>query len=49
VVELATGNLAVLPDEWVNGLFGRFAPTSVYGRVSQCALSHRSPVFEVVR
>jgi DNA-binding SARP family transcriptional activator len=33
VVELAIDNLAVLPAEWVNELFGRFAPTSVYDRV----------------
>jgi tetratricopeptide (TPR) repeat protein len=33
VIELATDNLAVLPAEWVNESFGRFAPTSIYDRV----------------
>jgi tetratricopeptide (TPR) repeat protein len=33
VVELATDNLAVLPAEWVNESFGRFAPTSIYDRI----------------
>jgi DNA-binding SARP family transcriptional activator len=33
VVELAIDNLAVLPAGWVNELFGRFAPTSIYDRV----------------
>jgi DNA-binding SARP family transcriptional activator/tetratricopeptide (TPR) repeat protein len=34
VIELATDNLAALPAERVNDLFGRFAPPSIYGRVS---------------
>ena len=34
VVELATDNLAALPAEWANESFGRFAPTSIYDRVS---------------
>ncbi len=34
VVELATDNLAVLPADWVNESFGRFAPASIYDRVS---------------
>src|SRR5262245_24689767 len=33
VIELATDNLAMLPAEWVNESFGRFAPTSIYDRV----------------
>jgi tetratricopeptide (TPR) repeat protein len=34
VVELATANLAMLPADWVNESFGRFAPASIYDRVS---------------
>lgn len=34
VIELATDNLAALPAERVNDLFGRFAPPAIYGRVS---------------
>ena len=34
VVELAAGNLAALPADWVNESFGRFAPASIYDRVS---------------
>jgi DNA-binding SARP family transcriptional activator len=34
VVELAADNLAVLPADWVNESFGRFAPASIYDRVS---------------
>ena len=34
VIELATDNLAALPPERVNDLFGRFAPPSIYDRLS---------------
>ena len=34
VVELATDNLAALPAERVNDSFGRYAPPSIYGRIS---------------
>ena len=34
VVELATANLAALPADWGNESFGRFAPASIYDRVS---------------